>query len=107
MDPLATAKADLLSKFEGLKKAAPVPAPVCPPDSSTPAYCPASDAFDVEPAWTGGCVNLATGAILRRPGSADQYRAVNCGACGVQCNIRCQCRDGLCATGGACVLGEA
>lgn len=106
VDPLATAKADLLSKFEGLKKAAPVPATVCPPDSSTPTYCPATDA-EVEPAWTGGCVSLATGAVLKvRPTSADQYRAINCGACGVQCEAKCQCRNGVCAAGNACVLGR-
>ena len=107
VDPLATAKADLLSKFEGLKKAAPVPATVCPPDSSTPTYCPATDVFEVKPAWTGGCVSLATGAVLKvRPTSADEYRAINCGACGVQCDAKCQCQDGVCATGNACVLGR-
>ena len=116
VDPLATAKADLLSKFEGLKKAAPVPATVCPPDSSTPTYCPAVTApttpgtFEVEPAWTGGCVSLATGAVLRstsvRPTSAEEYRAINCGACGVQCEAKCQCRNGVCAAGNACVLGR-
>ena len=89
VDPLATAKADLLSK---------------------PTYCPATDA-EVEPAWTGGCVSLATGAVLRvgaavRPTSADQYRAINCGACGVHCDAKCQCRKGKCASGNACVLGD-